>query len=285
LAPRPLPARTVAMVAMARADPGLIRDGLRYRAVLARARVPVIYSSAVSRVEGDAGVRTAVVSSVTGSLQGDQRHFDVDAVCLGLGFVPSTDMARSLGCRHRYDAMLGQLVTEVDARGATSVERIWVVGDGAGIRGARHAQAQGALAAVDVARKLGRAIPDEVARLEAAADRSALRHRRFQHALAGVFRAPLLSDELSEPSTYVCRCEGVSRQAVEAALADGANHIGSIKRQTRAGMGPCQGRYCAPILTAMLARRTGEQPDELSGFAPAPPTKPVAIGDLLALRD
>jgi hypothetical protein len=46
-------------------------------------------------------------------------------------------------------------------------------------------------------------------------------------------------------------------------------------------MGPCQGRYCGPVIAAMVAHRTGHALDELSGFAPAPPVKPVEIGALL----
>jgi NADPH-dependent 2,4-dienoyl-CoA reductase/sulfur reductase-like enzyme len=287
LAPPPLPARLGALARMARADPALIRDGLRYRTVLARARVPVMYGSVVTRVEGEGKAQSAVVSAVdsAGRPRGRERRFEVDAVCLGLGFIPSTEIARSLGCRHEYRDELGQLVTVVNDRGATSVENVWVVGDGAGIRGARHAQAQGELAAFDVARSSGRDVPAPLAERRRHAMAAAARHSRFQRALAQVFSAPHLNDQLADAETHICRCEGVSRQAVEAAIADGAGHAGAIKRRTRAGMGPCQGRYCGPVLAAMIARGTGERPDEFSGFAPSPPAKPLEIGALLGLRD
>ncbi len=288
LAPAPIPGRFPALARMARADPALIRDGLRYRTALTRARVPVMYRSVVSRVEGDGRAQTAVVSSVAADGRpraGGERRFDVDAVCLGLGFVPSTEIARSLGCRHEYAADAGQLVTVVDERGATSVERLWVVGDGAGIQGARHAQAQGELAGFDAARQLGRSVAGPAVQREHAAARAAARHRRFQRALGEVFMAPRLQEELAEPETHVCRCEGVTRRAVEQALADGAGHVGTIKRVTRAGMGPCQGRYCGPVIAAMAAPHTGEPPGELSGFAPSPPVKPVEIGALLSFTE
>ncbi len=284
LAPAPMPARLPALSRLARADPALIRDGLRYRAVLARARVPVVYRSVVSHVEGTERARAAVVTSVdaTGGLQKNRRRrFEVDAVCLGLGFIPSSELARSLGCRHEYASDAGHLVTVVDDRGATSVERIWVIGDGALIRGARHAQAQGELAAFDVLRELGRTLPGTPSERERRAVRSAARHQRFQDALADVYRAPHLTDELAEPETHICRCEGVARQAVERALAAGAGHIGTVKRETRAGMGPCQGRYCGPLIATMVARSTGERLGELSSFAPSPPARPVEVVDLI----
>lgn len=287
LAPAPMPTRLAALTRLARADVGLVRDGLRYRAALARARVPVMYGSVVSRVEGTDRAQMATVTRVdaSGGLRKDrQRSFEVDAVCLGLGFLPSSELARSLGCRHEYSSASGQLVTVVDDRGATSVDRIWVIGDGALIRGARHAQAQGEIAAFDALGQLGRSVSGSVARQRQAAH-AAARHQRFQDALADVYSAPQLTDELAEPETYVCRCEGVTRQAIDRALAAGAGHIGTIKRETRAGMGPCQGRYCGPLIAAMVARSTGEQPGELSGFAPSPPTRPVEVGALIGLTD
>jgi NAD(P)H-nitrite reductase large subunit len=124
-----------------------------------------------------------------------------------------------------------------------------------------------------------------VAQRQRHAVRAAARHHRFQDALADVYRAPHLTDELAEPETQVCRCEGVTRQAIDRALAAGAGHIGTVKRETRAGMGPCQGRYCGPLIAAMVARSTGEQPGELSGFAPSPPVRPVEVGALIGITD
>jgi hypothetical protein len=56
---------------------------------------------------------------------------------------------------------------------------------------------------------------------------------------------------------------------------------GAIKRRTRLGMGRCQGRYCAPLLEALLEERLGKQRGELTGFAPRVPVKPVPIGELV----
>ncbi|MCL2417693.1 MAG: FAD-dependent oxidoreductase [Conexibacteraceae bacterium] len=284
LAKAPVPGRLRGLTRMALADPGLIRDGLRYRATLARARVPVMHGSLVVEVHGRGRPRSAVVVAVDRlgrPRAGSERRFDADAVLLGFGFVPSTDIARALGCRHEVPAGAGDLVTVVDERGATSREHVWVVGDGAGIRGARHAQAQGELAGLDAARALRGSISETLARRERAALRAAARHRHFQCGLRDVFLAHRHQEELAAPETPICRCEGVSRDEVERALDDGAGHVGAIKRVTRAGMGPCQGRYCGPVIAAMAARRTGQALGELSGFAPAPPVKPIEIRALL----
>ncbi len=282
LAGAPLPARGRALIAMARAAPSLVRAGLHYRGVLARARVPVIYGATIVRADGGGHVHSAQVAGVDSSGRPDLsklRHFEVDAICLGFGFIPSTEAARSLGCRHQFAAGFGHLQTVVDACGATSVDGVWVVGDGAGIRGAWHAQAQGELAALDVLRKLG--VKPSGDSLQSKAERAVARQKRFQEGLAKVYHAPILTDQLAEPDTAICRCEGVTRQAVSRSLADGAGHAGTVKRETRAGMGPCQGRYCGPVIGAMVARSLGEEPGEMSGYSPSPPMRPVEIGALV----
>jgi NADPH-dependent 2,4-dienoyl-CoA reductase/sulfur reductase-like enzyme len=276
------PDRVRALARMAAADRSLIGDGLRYRAALARARVPVLYGAMVTAIAGDDRARTAVVSQidVTGRVRpGTERRFEVDAVCMGFGFHPSNEIARALGARHAYRR--GQLQTVVDELGRTSLPHVWVVGDGAWIGGAKLAQAVGELAGLDVARALDGTVTPAQRKRERAATSRAARHRRFQSGLATAFAAPLIEDQLASPQTHICRCEEVTRDTLERALADGPGHIGALKRATRAGMGPCQGRYCGPLIAAMTARRIGEDLTEMSGFAPNPPVKPVTIADLL----
>lgn len=69
----------------------------------------------------------------------------------------------------------------------------------------------------------------------------------------------------------ICRCEAVTAEQVEEAVALGAACVNELKQLTRAGMGPCQGRLCQHLLAA----RVGE-----AGTWPAPrwPVRPVQLG-------
>src|SRR5262249_43437574 len=69
----------------------------------------------------------------------------------------------------------------------------------------------------------------------------------------------------------------VTLRAVEASFDEGAGELGAVKRVTRAGMGRCQGRYCAPVLADLWARRSGLPLAEEQWFAPAPPFKPIPV--------
>lgn len=51
---------------------------------------------------------------------------------------------------------------------------------------------------------------------------------------------------------YICRCEEITVEEVEQAIADGATTIDGIKKRTNAGMGLCQGRTCRRLITNLL---------------------------------
>jgi bacterioferritin-associated ferredoxin len=140
--------------------------------------------------------------------------------------------------------------------------------------------AAGVLAASEVIESLGRTVPDSIDR--AKAEREHRRSARFQEYLWRLYRAPLLLDQLASASTTVCRCESVSLGEIEGALDAGVTTAGALKRMTRAGMGKCQARYCGPIVTDLVARRSGVAIGEYSGLWPQAPFKPTDIATVAA---
>jgi NADPH-dependent 2,4-dienoyl-CoA reductase/sulfur reductase-like enzyme len=288
LAARPLPGRMDAAVRMLVLAPDLIRDGLRYQLTLRRAGVPTLHRTALVRAEGGRAVERAVVARIDDeghAIAGSERTFDVDAICMGYGFLSSTELSRAAGCRHRFDEKQRQLVAEHDARGRTSVEHVWAVGDGAGVAGARVARALGTIAAADVVQSLGVAARASLRADERRARRAHRTARRFQDALWAFYDAPYLSDQLATAETLLCRCESVSRASIDAAVHDDVEHVGAIKRATRAGMGGCQGRYCGTVLADVSSRSSGSSIGEYSLFSPAAPIKPTRIGSIAGGRD
>lgn len=57
----------------------------------------------------------------------------------------------------------------------------------------------------------------------------------------------------------ICRCETITEGEIVAAIHGvcGARTVDGVKRRTRAGMGRCQGGFCGPRVTAILARELG----------------------------
>jgi thioredoxin reductase len=275
LAPRPGPWALPALGKMLSSSPRLALRGLGQLAQLRRRGIPLVQGSVLAEVKQRTGGLTARVASWPTA--GGARLFDIDAVAMGYGFMPANEILRALGCAHRFDPARGHLATERDDDCRTSVAQVFAVGDCAGLGGAPAAQAEGVIAGLATARDLGFAAGGNGA---AHAARAALRrHRRFQSGLWDIFRGPWLLAEMATPETLICRCEEVNLAKLEARME--AESIGAIKRQTRSGMGACQGRYCGPVIAALMAERRGAALTESGYWAPRPPVKPIRIADIV----
>jgi len=57
----------------------------------------------------------------------------------------------------------------------------------------------------------------------------------------------------------ICRCEEVTEEEVRQACRGplGARTVDGVKRRTRAGMGRCQGGFCAPVVAKIIAEERG----------------------------
>ncbi|MBF9061468.1 FAD/NAD(P)-binding oxidoreductase, partial [Rhodobacterales bacterium HKCCSP123] len=86
-------------------------------------------------------------------------------------------------------------------------------------------------------------------------------------------------------TTIVCRCEEVTAGTIRGHARLGCLGPNQAKAFGRAGMGPCQGRYCGLTVTSLLAGANGRTPDETGYYRIRPPLKPVTLGELAAMED
>ena len=253
---------------------------------LQRAGIPISFGKIIVRAEGHDEVERAVVASVDDSwnvVPGTEETIACDTIGLNYGFLPSTELGRQAGCRHRWSAREGGWVLEHDEWMRSSQPYIYLAGEITGVAGADVAISEGRLAAVGLLKDLARIDPERANRMAASIWRKLRRERRFARALQD-FSAPrfealarLMSDE-----TTVCRCEEISAGQVKLALRENP-HLGTanaVKLFTRTGMGPCQGRFCALGVAGLIAAKTGNDISEIGPFTARPPTKPVPLADL-----
>jgi len=94
-----------------------------------------------------------------------------------------------------------------------------------------------------------------------------------------MFAAPGLGCADADADTQICRCEAVTLATLRRTIAEkGVQDVATLKRLTRAGMGRCQGRYCAPLLHGLVA---GALPSSEADFlAPQAPLRPVPLASL-----
>jgi NADPH-dependent 2,4-dienoyl-CoA reductase/sulfur reductase-like enzyme len=286
-APQPRATDLGKLMSMAAQGLDLVRDGIAYRARVALSRVPVIHGHAVIRAEGEGRVARIVIAPIGVDGTPDrlkERLFEADTLCVGMGFVPSSELARALSCQHTHDQRWRFMKPVRDETGRSSRHDVFVAGDGAGFGGARIAEVSGRIAAAQIVTDLGACLSAEDVSAQAKWQAQRAGHQAFQTALWSLYRAPVLFDQLATPETIICRCEEVALRDIDTALAGGITALGALKRETRLGMGRCQGRTCAPLAQERLAAATGRPLSDSDGFAPRPPLRSVTIGEIARLR-
>ncbi|PZW39286.1 thioredoxin reductase [Humitalea rosea] len=208
---------------------------------------------------------------------------EADTVVLAVGTVPNVELAQVLGCALAFDALRGGWVPVLDADGATSLSMVFIAGDGAGL--GDDAAAAGRRAALAAARSLGLAVAEAAPpRLPAPADAIAYRMDWMRGLIA-----------TGGAGTLVCQCEEVSRGDLlelrppryldappprpVASLGNGGPvHPDQVKRLTRAGMGPCQGRRCREQVAMLLALATDTPLETIPLASYRAPVRPLPLG-------
>lgn len=264
--------------------PRLLRQGTGWMASLWGAGVPIFGASTVLRAEGTDRVRRVVIGPVPSDgrepAAAEQGIDDVDALVVGHGLVPGSEIARLLGAKHSYDRRRGGFVPDHDRSGRSSVSGLYVAGDGSGVRGALPAVVAGRLAGLAAARDAGTLSADQEAAAAAPLLREARALSSFSDAVAGLMMPPARLVAAIAADTIICRCEDVTRGEIEAAFDAGARDVNQLKHFTRCGMGPCQGRMCGDVVGDLAARRLGSR-DVAGCWTARPPLHPVPLTELI----
>ena len=83
---------------------------------------------------------------------------------------------------------------------------------------------------------------------------------------------------------FVCLCEDVTKQDIGRAVAEGFDHIETLKRYSTATMGPCQGKMCGHALAESCMMMTGRSSKTVGTTTARPPAIPVELAVLAADR-
>ena len=251
------------------AMPRLLARGAGWIARIAGARVPVLFHHSIRSAAGNQELETVTVAPIdpAGGWRGEsgdraQRRVSADALVVGHGLAPATEMGRLLRLRHRFSRAEGGWRPATDEWGRTSLPRCYVAGDGAGVHGAAAAVHSGRISGIAASLDAGRIEPDTAATRARRIRRAHARAARFGAAMSRLTALRPAMAGAIPADTIVCRCEDVTRQQIEDAIGQGAVEVNQLKHFTRCGMGPCQGRMCAEVVAELLAARIAGDPDE-----------------------
>ncbi|HEV8674225.1 MAG TPA: 2Fe-2S iron-sulfur cluster-binding protein [Methylomirabilota bacterium] len=211
-------------------------------------------------------VRAAVVGGA--GRDAGASELACDLVCVTTGFEPAAGLLGQAGSRLGPDAATGRLVPTTLAPG------VLAAGEVAGVAGLAAVLASGRLAGAQAA-------------LALAGGRLAARVAELTEALALAARPPapratLASAPRAGAKKFVCLCEDVTETDLRRAVAEGFDHIETLKRYTTATMGPCQGKMCHRPTIDLCAALTGRTVGETGTMTARPPAVPVPLGALAA---
>lgn len=229
-----------------------------------RARgVPILTSHVVQRAQGGAGGVSGITVAALAGLQhvtGAVQEIACDTVCLAIDLVPNIELAHVLGCATLYDPARGGHVPRLDADGRTSLPFVSAVGDCAGV--------------------------------EAADPEYRLDWMRALLAVGGLETLACQCEEVTRreilgvrPPRYLGGAERPDPRSLAALAADGPLDPDHIKRLTRAGMGPCQGRRCREQVALLLSVATGVPVGKVPLATYRAPVRPLPLAVLQQLDE
>jgi len=258
------------------------------QALAARA-VTILTGATILRAAGNAtGVTAAVVTAVGSDAP---EYLDCDTICLAIGAVPAIELAGVLGCRLAFRGDLGGHVPVLSNDRATSVPGIFAAGDCAGLTDEDTSIAQGREAARHAAAWLQNPAPApagiSAAPLPIGTDTTPYRMAWMRGLLAsGGLQAPVcLCEDVNRaellgirPPRYLgCTSNKIAARDSSTLLKDGPLNPDQIKRLTRAGMGPCQGRRCREQIALLLADASGTAPSAIPLASYRAPVRPLPL--------
>jgi thioredoxin reductase/bacterioferritin-associated ferredoxin len=255
--------------------PELLARGASWVGLIARHHVPILSGWRITGATGTDELEAVAVESITG--KPTRRCIPCDSLLVGHGLTPATEASRLLGAAHRYCAERGGWVPVLDEWQRSSVSKLYVAGDGAGVTGAHAAAISGQIAALAAISDLG--IADTGTRV-ADLRRKLRASLRFSAALSRVWQVPRQLTARIPKSCIVCRCEDITRGEIDSAIEAGACDMNQLKQFTRCGMGPCQGRMCGETVRDLLAERLGN-PETVGLFNARLPLRPVPLDRLI----
>jgi thioredoxin reductase len=258
-------------------------------AALAARGVPVETNGVILNAEGNATGVTAAMVMRPGAAA--PERIECDTICLAIGAVPTIELAGVAGCKLAFRGDRGGHVPVTAAHGVTSLPGIYCAGDCAGLTRQADAEAQGSAAAHAAAAWLAASTPPgDISDRDAGPDTTAYRLAwmrallKTESTLAPaciceeVTRAELLG--IRPPRYLGCTSNKIATRDSTTLLADGPLNPDQIKRLTRAGMGPCQGRRCREQIALMLSVASGTALSDIPLASYRAPVRPLPLSVL-----
>src|SRR5579883_1728373 len=262
-----------------------------------------VVQQSIGDPHGVVAVRLAGIDGDGAHLSDPLEQIECDTVVLAVAAIPAIELIEACGGTVRFQAARGGHVAVIDGSQRTSLPFLYAAGDCAGVWPSKTlsdstARREGRIAAHAALRALGAqpgeagenpVSPDPVAR-DVARERLAWVRAMTLGAAAAPFvcqcEEVTAADVLQlHPPRYLHRDRASGSSRIGWVDPEGAPHPDVVKRLTRAGMGPCQGRRCREQIAALLALGAGCGLADIPLATYRPPVRPLPLAQLAALPE
>jgi sarcosine oxidase subunit alpha len=215
--------------------------------------------------QGTDSVTAAVIGPLSG---GPSQTLKCDVIVTSVGYSPALELLHHAGGKVALEANAGELLPMQLPAG------VFVAGSANGVPSAEVAKWDGILAGYQAAHALGFTRSLEQLKPLAATIATHKANARRSSPL------PIGEGLGVMGKCFVCSCIDVTAQDIVDSVADGYNHVELIKRYTKFGTGPCQGKLCGFTAAALCAQVLGQPLSEATLTTVRQPIAPISFSVL-----
>ncbi len=262
----------IAAVPSMLAQPALLAKGIYY--------VSWLLSHGVQIHRGIEPVEATGTERVTGVVWRDSKGehtLACDAIAFGYALRSETQLADILGTKFEFNEAQRSYLPVRDEFGRSSVQGVYLAGDGAGIVGADASEIAGELAALALISDSHPYLLDQAARQHILSLQSRmLVLNKFRAGLDRAFSFPKKWASQVADEVIICRCEEITAGEIRMAVNElGAVELNRVKALTRVGMGRCQSRMCGVAAAEIVSACAGIDIRKVGRLRGQAPIKPI----------
>jgi len=214
----------------------------------------------------------------------DGTSIETQTAFIHNGLSPNINLQLQAGCDYEFSPKTRTINITTNEFMESSVDNIFVIGDGKSVRGVDTATTEAKIAATKILKDFNKIEEKIIENKFLAYSKELKSHSYIRDFLDALY---LPNTEFLSPKqddVVVCRCEEVTFSAVKSSLKIDDKGLNSLKSFTRCGMGNCQGRFCGLTLLEIMSEKTNVSIEELNYLKIRSPIRPVRIEEMANIK-
>jgi len=264
-------------------NPSSLFEGIGWLKNIIFSGTPIYFNSVIKEVnkkENELEISITKINPRNNRKYDNKIKLKADSLCVGHGLIPSIDILKSLGAEIFFESESLTWLPKINKYFQSSIENLYIVGDGSGITGAIPAYEKGLIAGHAASLDLEYIDSEKFIIITNKIFVKLKKFENFGKSMAKLMTPSSFIINSITKETIVCRCEDIKRAEIEEAIKIGAKEINQLKSWTRCGMGPCQGRTCEDSISRIISEHVGDR-KSVGMFTRRFPIQPISMNSVV----